>query len=143
MSFTFASYISEAPSHYTALYYRTFALLETYEQNIFTVPHPDDWTIPDAVRNLQVLPPDTVPQSGRPRDSRARHPAESSRARRRTQACQRCGQSGHNSATCTAEQAFDLNSPPEDDGEQRRPKRCGICGQQGHTRRRCPTSRTG
>ncbi|KAL0670334.1 hypothetical protein Bca4012_033038 [Brassica carinata] len=79
---------------------------EAYEESINPIDVPEDaWSIPEDVKKVIVLPPQTRRSVGRKRKRRyetAEDKIRSSQISRikKTSKCSRCGISGHNRATC-------------------------------------------
>ncbi|XP_033131183.1 uncharacterized protein LOC117126649 [Brassica rapa] len=99
-------HVGREPHTLTDLMYTTGAWREAYEESINPIDVPEDaWSIPEDVKEVIVLPPETRRSVGRKRKRRyetAEDKIRSSQMSRRKQPrkCSRCGISGHNRATC-------------------------------------------
>ncbi|KAH6800893.1 hypothetical protein C2S52_001357 [Perilla frutescens var. hirtella] len=126
-------------------YYSTENLGKMYSAEVFPVAHPDEWNIPLEMASRVVSAPPNPRQAGRPRMSRIRSASQSLSGGRRVRArCARCGQSGHNRATCTdfipiseGSQVGSNEFSASNTTRSRRTHRCGICRGSGHTRTTC------
>ncbi|KAH6757743.1 hypothetical protein C2S51_038651 [Perilla frutescens var. frutescens] len=144
-----AAAISKANQHpyaYVNSYYSTENLGKMYSAEVFPVAHPDEWNIPLEMASRVVLAPPNPRQAGRPRMSRIRSASQLSSGGRWVRArCARCGQSGHNRATCTefipiseGSQVGSNEFAASNTIRARRPHRCGIYRGSGHTQTTCP-----
>ncbi|KAH6780077.1 hypothetical protein C2S52_011314 [Perilla frutescens var. hirtella] len=144
-----AATISKANQHpyaYVNSYYSTENLGKMYSAEVFSVAHPDEWNISLEIASRVISAPANPRQAGRPRMSRIRLASQSSSGGRQLRArCARCGQSGHNRATCTefipiseGSQVGSNEFSASNTIRARRPHRCGICCGSGHTRTTCP-----
>ncbi|KAL0813720.1 hypothetical protein Bca101_070163 [Brassica carinata] len=99
-------HVGREPHTLTDLMYTTGAWREAYEESINPIDVPEDaWSIPEDVKKVIVLPPQTRRSVGRKENAdmkAAEDKIRSSQISRRKQPrkCSRCGISGHNRATC-------------------------------------------
>lgn len=118
-------------------YYKKNTIVDAYSIPIIPIGNPEQWVVPDFVRGTICLPPFVRTQTGRPRQSRIRSVAETTR----TQKCKSCGTVGHNSRSCP-------NPIVQSESSGRRPipdemrRKCGICKERGHNRLTCPQNIT-
>ncbi|XP_022892357.1 uncharacterized protein LOC111407223 [Olea europaea var. sylvestris] len=86
-SYTFCSY-----------YYTRDAYLNVYEDSIYPVENPSEWTLPKEVLHEIVLAPNQKRSCGRPTEKRKRSFKEG----KPTVKCGRCGGHGHNRRRCSS-----------------------------------------
>lgn len=76
-------------------------LRKTYSYDIYPIPHPEEWNVPNEVKSKIVGVPTNPTQADRPCISSIKSSfASLSRSSRRV--CSRYHQSGHNRASCSA-----------------------------------------
>ncbi|XP_013699728.2 uncharacterized protein LOC106403446 [Brassica napus] len=99
-------HVGREPHTLTDLMYTTGAWREAYQESINPIDVPEDvWSIPEDVKKVIVLPPETRRSVGKKRKRRYETVEDkilSSQISRKKQPwkCSRCGISGHNRATC-------------------------------------------
>lgn len=80
------------PFAYYLYYYTRDAFVNAYEDSVYSVGNPGEWTIPDEVQNQIVLAPNQKQSCRRPTEKRKRSFREGKPKVR----CERCGEHGHN-----------------------------------------------
>ncbi|XP_022849883.1 uncharacterized protein LOC111371973 [Olea europaea var. sylvestris] len=85
------------PYEYCSYYYTSEAFENTYQEIIFPVGNPAEWTVPNDVHDIVVIAPNQKRSCGRPTEKRFRAAYEENI----TVKCGRCGESGHNRRTCS------------------------------------------
>ncbi|XP_022843192.1 protein FAR1-RELATED SEQUENCE 5-like [Olea europaea var. sylvestris] len=86
------------PYEYCSYYYTSEAFRNTYQETIFSVGNPAEWTVPNDVHDIVVIAPNQKRSCGRPTEKRFRAAYEENI----TVKCGRCGESGHNRRTCSS-----------------------------------------
>ncbi|XP_022867074.1 uncharacterized protein LOC111386828 [Olea europaea var. sylvestris] len=86
------------PYEYCFYYYTSEAFRNTYQETIFPVGNPAEWTVPNDVHDIVVIAPNQKQSCGRPTEKRFRPAYEENI----TVKCGRCGESGHNRRTCSS-----------------------------------------
>ena len=71
-------------------------MLATYEATVYPLPSQSTWCIPNAIKDMVVLPPKGRIRAGRPKKIRFKNPWETKSENKYG----RCGQYGHNKQTC-------------------------------------------
>ena len=111
--------------------------MAAYAGAIFPVPDPDEWTVPEDIRNMIVLPPPWRLQAGRPRKKRIPSAGEISG---RVLKCSHCGQKGHYRQNCRnphPSQRPPMNNSEASVTQVRRQRKCRTCHQVGHNSKTC------
>lgn len=85
------------PYTYCSYYYTRDAFVNAYQDSIYPVGNPIEWTVPEEVQDKNVLPPHQKRSSGRPTEKRKR----SSREGKPKVKCGRCAEHGHNRRRCS------------------------------------------
>ncbi|XP_022870058.1 uncharacterized protein LOC111389368 [Olea europaea var. sylvestris] len=83
---------------YYSYYYTSEAFRNTYQETIFPVGNPAEWTVPNDVHDIVVIVPNQKRSCGRPTEKRFRPAYEENI----TVKCGRCGESGHNRRICSS-----------------------------------------
>ena len=71
-------------------------MLATYEATVYHLPSQSTWCIPNAIKDMVVLPPKGRIRAGRPKKTRFKNSWETKSENK----CGRCRQYGHNKQTC-------------------------------------------
>ena len=71
-------------------------MLATYEATIYPLPSQSAWSIPNAIKDIVVLPAKGRIYAQRPKKTRFKNPWETKSENK----CERCEQYGHNRQTC-------------------------------------------
>ncbi|XP_022850642.1 uncharacterized protein LOC111372526 [Olea europaea var. sylvestris] len=85
------------PYEYCSYYYTTESYKKTYQEAIFPVGNPTEWTVPEDFREMVILTPNQKRSCGRPTEKRFRSVCEQTVVIK----CERCGERSHNHRTCS------------------------------------------
>lgn len=144
---------------YVSTYYKMKTYRETYSKEVYPIPHPDEWIVPNEVKSAIVVMPSNPKQAGRPRTSRIKSALESSSKSSKSSGsesasksprssgsesssiriCSRCNQVGHYRRTCKVVLST-IQVEESNVQRTRRPKHCGVCGSNNHNRRTSPSA---
>ncbi|XP_022883461.1 uncharacterized protein LOC111400275 [Olea europaea var. sylvestris] len=83
---------------YCSYLYTRDAYVNAYKHTVFPIGNINEWTVPNEVVNVVVLPPNHKRSTGRPSEKRKRSSCEGKIIVK----CGRCGGNGHNRRTCTS-----------------------------------------
>ncbi|XP_022874264.1 uncharacterized protein LOC111393098 [Olea europaea var. sylvestris] len=83
---------------YCSYFYTRDAYINAYKHIVFPIGNINEWTVPDEVLNVIVLPPNQKRSIGRPFEKRKRSSCEGKIIVK----CGHCCRNGHNRRTCTS-----------------------------------------
>ncbi|XP_050207640.1 uncharacterized protein LOC126657059 [Mercurialis annua] len=86
------------PIQYCSTYFLNETMTKTYSQTIYSIGIPSSWTVPEFVKEINILPLKEKPKAGRPKKTRYK----SYREKLSTNTCSKCKKNGHNKKTCIA-----------------------------------------